>query len=162
MRTGDLSTKAKYRKIFSDVSDLLDQGTIPVKMSEYSYKLIQQTDWFTIKEQRQKNAQKLIEIFKRNSINLVQDKSGLCDLYVAFTVSNRDKIQSILSQKGIFNTVIWPLRKEQQEACNVAEKTCSTMLAAPCDQRYTIADMEYIGEEIARVINEEKNNDSWC
>ena len=59
-KCGDISLKNHYRQIFSSVSNLLDEGTVPVKMSEYSFRLIQATDWSKIKNIRRKNAQELI------------------------------------------------------------------------------------------------------
>ena len=79
---------------------------------------------------------------------------GLSDLYVSFTVLNRDEVQRRLSAEGIFNTIIWPLSEQQKEACKVAKYTEENMLAAPCDQRYTVEDMKTIGAEIVRVIDD--------
>lgn len=153
-RSGDIALKKEYRKIFSSVSKLLDDGMVPVKMSKYSLEIIKATDWSKIKNVRKQNAQELIDALNSLPVGLIQSRSGLSDLYVAFTTNNRDEIQTKLSSKGIYNTIIWPLSKEQIEICDVAAATHNTMLAAPCDQRYTVSDMKFIGDEIARVLNE--------
>ena len=80
-------------------------------------------------------------------IKFIQEKSGRSDLYVAFTVSNRDVIQRKLACMGIFNTIIWPLTEEQKLVCDTARYTEKSMLAAPCDQRYTAEDMKFIGKK---------------
>ena len=151
---GDEAIKTEYRKIFSTVSAIMDQDE-PSGMSEYSYALANATDWNNIKAIRRRNADALISVLKSSPlITFIQNKSGLSDLYVAFTVPNRDEIQRRLSSMGIFNTIIWPLKDEQKSECVVAKKTEEQMLAAPCDQRYTASDMEYIGTEIVRVIED--------
>lgn len=159
-KTGDESLKTEYRRIFSEVSDLLDNGKTPIRMSDYSFNIVTNADWTAIKKQRRQNAECLINIFKNADIELIQYDIDKSNLYVPFKVKMREKIQGRLSPQGIFNTVIWPLRDEQINACEVANLTQSMMLAAPCDQRYSIEDMQYIGNEIARVIREEENNDS--
>ena len=149
---GDEMIKTEYRKIFSTVSDIMDLDE-PSSMSAYSYALAKDTDWEELRSVRQANAETLISVLQVSPyITFIQDKPGLSDLYVAFTVPKRDKIQRRLSKMGIFNTIIWPLTEEQKIMCSVAKYTEENMLAAPCDQRYTVDDMKYIGTEIVRII----------
>lgn len=154
LSAGDESIKCEYRKIFSTVSEILDGDKLPSRMSKYSYELLRKTDWNKIKKQREHNASILCDTLVSGKIDLIQNYVGYSDLYVAFYVPNRDCIQKKLSELGIFNTIIWPISKEQREVCCVAKETVDTMLAAPCDQRYTEEDMKYIGNEIVRIVNE--------
>ena len=62
----------------------------------------------------------------------------------------RDEVQKKLSERGIFCTIIWPLTDKQKALCDVARFTEENMLAAPCDQRYSVDDIEFIGKEIVR------------
>ena len=153
-RTGDEIIKSKYRKIFSTVSDIMDVDKNPSGMSAYSFEIAKRTDWDTVRKQRKENAEALISILKNAPVNIIQDQTGLSDLYVAFLLEHRDQKQSKLSSMGIFNTIIWPLTDEQKEICEVTKYTEEHMLAAPCDQRYSVDDMVYIGNEIVRIINE--------
>ncbi len=151
LQCGDENLKTEYRKIFSEVSDIMEKDE-PSAISAYSYALAQRTDWDDIRSIRRKNAEMLMSLLQESSyISLIQDKPGFSDLYVAFTLKNRDVVQKRLSSEGIFNTIIWPISDEQKAACDVAKATEQTMLAAPCDQRYTVDDMYYIGKEIVRV-----------
>ena len=161
--TGDESIKTTYRQMFSAVSDILDADEKPVSMSAYAYALAQKTDWNEIRACRRENAKTLLNILKEcPTVRLIQEQPGKSDLYVAFAVNNRDKLQQELSKLGIFCTIIWPLSQSQINACPVARYSHEHMLAAPCDQRYSQDDMVYIGKEIVRLINEQENNDSWC
>lgn len=151
---GDENIKTEYRKIFSTVSELMDEDE-PSAMSAYAYSLAKQADWDWVRKTRQQNAEALISILSASPyIKFIQDSPGISDLYVPFTVPNRDEVQRKLSAEGIFNTIIWPLMDQQKEACKVAKHTEEQMLAAPCDQRYTAEDMKTIGAEIVRVITD--------
>lgn len=154
LQNGDESIKNKYRKIFSEVSAIMDKDE-PSSMSAYSYALAKNTDWENVRTIRKENAKALITILQTSPhITFIQKEAGFSDLYVAFTVKNRNEIQARLSRKGIFNTIIWPLSDEQRKACDVSKNTEEFMLAAPCDQRYTVEDMQHIGNEIVRVVND--------
>lgn len=157
LRIGDEAIKSEYRKIFSTVSQIIDNNIMPSRMSEYSYEIAKSSDWCAIRETRKKNAKALIEVLKSMHVSFIQEKCGESDLYVSFLIDDRDLIQRKLSQKGIFNTIIWPLSAEQKSVCNVAKFTEECMLAAPCDQRYTVENMKYIGGEICKVIKGQEN-----
>lgn len=152
---GDESIKETYRKLFSNVSLLLDKDDKPIKMTEYSFELSLNADWEKIKKTRRENAKILIDIFSNSkNITILNDNDKYSPIYLSVIVKNRDIVQSKLSRMGIFNTIIWPLRKEQKNICNTAKYIEENMLAVPCDQRYTKEDMLYIGEEIMRCIDE--------
>ena len=151
LKCGEEKIKTEFRKIFSEVSGIMDNDE-PSSMTAYSYALAQNTDWEELCSKRRENARVLISILRESSyITLIQEQPGLSDLYVAFTVDNRDEVQKRLSSEGIFNTIIWPISDDQKAACDVAKMTEQNMLAAPCDQRYTVDDMNYIGKEIVRI-----------
>jgi len=153
--TGDVSLKATYRKIFSTVSNIMDSDSMPARMSEYSYRIALLTDWDKIRKQRKENAETLIAILSQNPyVELIQNQTGLSDLYVPFMIPNRGAVQEILSQNGIFNTIIWPLCSKQRAICSIAKYTEEHMLAAPCDQRYNVMDMEYIGDKIDKTVRQ--------
>ncbi len=152
---GDASLKPEYRKIFSTVSDILDGAKKPAAMSAYAYELAKRTDWKQLRAVRRANAEALISVLSATPlISFIQKQPGMSDLYVPFTVPNRDEVQRRLSAEGIFNTIIWPLTEGQKDYCKTAKFTEENMLAAPCDQRYTVPDMLEIGKEIVRVIED--------
>ena len=155
LQTGDESVKIEYRKIFSSVSDIMDEDKKPSRMSAYSYKIANSADWNEIRIKRKKNAEVLIQELKKGEIQFIQEETGYSDLYVPFLVEKRNNKQSKLSVKGIFNTLIWPLSDKQKAVCQVAKYTEKHMLAAPCDQRYTPEDMMFIGSEILKSVKEE-------
>lgn len=151
---GDERIKIEYRRIFSSVSSIVDRDE-PSAMSAYSYELTRKTEWDVVRSTRRANARALLTVLQSSPyINFIQGKMGLSDLYVPFTVPNRDEVQRRLSAQGIYNTIIWPITDDQKSTCPVARFTEENMLAAPCDQRYTEKDMKYIGTKIVRVITD--------
>lgn len=152
LNSGDEKLKLQFRKVFSTVSEIMDDDE-PSAMSAYSFSLAKRTDWKSVRRRRRENADELISIISSSPfIKLIQDQSGCSDLYVAFAVSNRDEIQRKLATEGIFNTVIWPLTEKQRNSSLTAKEVEENMLAAPCDQRYTVEDMKYIGARIVKVV----------
>lgn len=152
LRTGDETIKTEYRKIFSTVTDMIDEEKLPGRMSQYSYERACQVNLTEVNEKRSRNARVLIEELK--GFTFVQDKAGLGDVYVAILIDNRDAVQKKLASMGIFCTIIWPLNDEQRAACEVAKYTEEHMLTIYCDQRHSVEDMKYIASCIRRVCNE--------
>lgn len=151
-KTGDELTKKTYRKVFSTITDSVDEDLLPGLMSQYSRELLKQVDFNLINEIRKKNASILIS--ELNGFDFVQKKTGLGDVYVAIFINNRDEIQRKLASKGIFCTIIWPLSDEQKEICRIAKYTEEHILTIYCDQRYTSEDMKYVAKCIRRICNE--------
>ncbi len=152
LKTGNEKLKTEFRRAFSTVSEVMDNDE-PSAMSAYSFSLAKRTDWEFVRRRRRENATELISILSSSPfINIIQNQSRCSDLYVAFTVSCRDEIQKQLAKEGIFNTVIWPLTEKQKNSSLVAKEVEKNMLAAPCDQRYTVEDMKYIGARIVKVV----------
>lgn len=155
LETGNYDLKPMFRGIFSTVSNIIDQDKNPSMMSMYSYKLINNCDFASLFEVRKDNANALINVLRAcPDIKVLQPNDKVSNLYVPFVIKNRDKKQDKLNKLGIFNTIIWPLSDEQKSICKNAKYIEEHMLAAPCDQRYTVEDMKYIGQEILRIINE--------
>lgn len=151
LQSGDESIKNEYRKIFSTVTDMIDEEKLPGLMSQYAYERACHANLKEVYEERSRNAQILIDELK--GFTLVQDKVGLGDVYVAILISNRNVVQKKLASMGIFCTIIWPLNDEQRAACEVAKYTEEHILAVYCDQRHSIEDMKYIASCIRRVCN---------
>ncbi len=149
---GDENIKAEYRKIFSTVTDMIDNEKLPGLMSGYAYEKACMIDLKKVNNIRQRNAEILIE--ELNDFSFVQDKSGYGHVYVAVLIDNRDVIQRKLASLGIFCTIIWPLNEEQKSTCEVAKYTEEHILTIYCDQRYSVEDIEYIASCIRRVCNE--------
>lgn len=151
LQTGDEAIKIEYRKIFSTVTEMIDEEKLPGLMSQYAYEKACYANLGEVNEVRSRNAQILIDELK--GFTFVQDKTGFGDVYVAVLIENRDEVQKKLALMGIFSTIIWPLNDRQRVACEVAKYTEEHMLTIYCDQRHNIEDMKYIASCVRRVCN---------
>lgn len=157
LRTGNEEIKAVYRKIFSTVTEMIDNDRLPGLMSQYSYERVVNADIKSIKAAHQQNAKILID--ELQGCTFIQDKAGLGDIYVGILVYNRDELQKKLASIGVFCTIIWPLNEKQRLSCEIAKYTEKHMLAIYCDQRYSVEDMKYVAACIRRFYHEKKDND---
>lgn len=67
-------------------------------------------------------------------------------------MDNRDELQSVLAQKGLYAPVLWPLCDEARRVCPVSAQMSDKMLSIPIDQRYDYDDMEDIAQIITDTI----------
>lgn len=155
LKTGKIELKPIFRKIFSNVAQIIDNDALPGKMSNYSFEILRKADFKEIKRIRERNYNVLLDILSKESkIYILQPDCQKSNLYFPIIIENRDFVQNNLSKIGIYNTIIWPLRDEQKKVCETAKYVEEHMLAVSCDQRYSIEDMKHIAYEIVRVINE--------
>lgn len=152
LQTGNEVLKCNYRKVFSTVTDIIDEERLPGLMSAYSYEILKKENLKMIDDIRCRNAEILIS--ELEGFEFVQNKAGLGDVYVAILIKNRDTVQKKLASIGIFCTIIWPLNDIQKAACKVAKYTEENILTIYCDQRYTIEDMKYVANCIRRICGE--------
>lgn len=148
---GDESLKIEYRKIFSNVTDIIDGEKLPGLMSQYAYERVREINLNEINRIRQRNAEILIH--ELEGFKFVQNKSGFGDVYVAVLIDDRDAVQRKLASMGVFCTIIWPLNEEQRSVCDVAKYTEEHMLTIYCDQRHDVEDIKYVASCIRRVCN---------
>lgn len=65
-------------------------------------------------------------------------------------VENRDAIQKLLAQKGVYAPVLWPASEQARKVCKVSAYVADQMLSLPIDQRYNYDDIE----DIAKIVLE--------
>ena len=59
-------------------------------------------------------------------------------------VENRDTVQRLLAQKGVYAPVLWPIDEKARKTCEVSAYVSDHMLSIPIDQRYNYDDIEDI------------------
>lgn len=65
---------------------------------------------------------------------------------------NRDGVQRVLAQNGIYAPVLWPISERASQVCSTAKRFAEQMLAIPIDQRYDYYDMEELGSRINNIL----------
>lgn len=153
---GDSKTKQAYREMLGAASDLLDESAEPFAMTQASEQLLAKLDMKKMYRRRQENARVLkAALAGVANLELITQSPERSTLYFPVLVKNQQKTQAALAQAGIYCPVLWPVPQEAAGVCPVAEYTAAHMLGVPCDHRYSPADMEYIAQQIVRVIHEQ-------
>ena len=110
-----------------------------------------------VRYRRNTNLKHLYEIIKDvEGIRFpFKEETSLDDAYfmLPVLVSNRDEVQRMFAEQGLYCQLLWPLSLEARKACKVAALMEREMLAIPIDQRYDYDDIEQIGHIINSVMS---------
>lgn len=154
LRTGNIEQKISFRKSLVEANNYIDNVKNLVKMTESSEEILKRINLSEIYKLRFKNTTLLFEKLKNiKSIKLLNTDSIKSTLYFPIIVSNQKEVQNKLAKENIYVPVIWPLPKEANGICRVADKIAEHILAIPCDHRYTRQDMEKIVEIVSNIMN---------
>lgn len=156
LRSGEADVKDRFRHMLGQASECLDESAQPYEMTAESLQMLGRLDFEKIYASRQANALALQKALGPGGENLrfITDTPEKSTLYFPVLVKEQEKVQRGLAEKGIYCPVIWPVPQQALGVCEVAEFTANHMLGVPCDQRYTPADMAYIGQKILEIVNE--------
>ncbi len=155
LSTGDAGMKERFRDEFERANELLEDADACCAMSPETRELLPHIDFAAVYNKRRLNVLALSE--------LVADIPGVLEavkcpersaLYYPIHVKNRNRLQSILAEQGVYCPVIWPIPAPAIGVCKTARTVAEHMLAIPCDQRYGPEDMEYIACTLRRSMNE--------
>ena len=135
-----------YLELFRRSEELLDDNTEPRLISDEYMSLIDSMDFEGMLSRRKRNTAALKELLapleKRDELKTLSPCPEEGCLYFPVLLDNRDAVQRHMAQRRIYCPVIWPLPEQVRGLCPVTEHTAAHMLAIPCDQRYSEADME--------------------
>ena len=119
----------------------------PLKlMSNITHKLLEDIDYNVVRKKREHNFAFLHNLFKGlNRINIVISEGPyMYPLYI----KNGDLIRKKLAMKKIYIPTLWPNVYDGYEF-----ELAHNLLPIPCDQRYSIDDMEIIYKEVIKCID---------
>lgn len=130
----------------------------PLKyMSEFTQNILGAIDYENVRQIRNRNYSFLeSELKNSNKLSLVvPDGAFAYPLYI----ENGMEIRKRVIKRNIYIPTLWPNVLENMSAESLEYKWAANILPLPCDQRYTIEDMEYIinclqeVKEFEKVIN---------
>lgn len=92
-----------------------------------------------------KSKTKFTPVFaKENSFEAVDSP-----LYFPIYAKNREELQNFLVNRGIYAPVLWPVGKENENHLSETDQEIyDQILALPIDQRYGLAEMQYIAQAL--------------
>jgi hypothetical protein len=146
LKFGDSKLKALFRQQLADANAYLENDKSIVSMSEKSYELLKNINFYKIYEVRKKNIETLhLRLMKLNNVKQIKELNiERVGLYYPVIFDDRDRVQRELAENAVFCPVIWPLPQSAKGICEISDYISNHMLALPCDQRYDESGMEYI------------------
>ena len=142
----DKSLKDNYRNYYKDAIDILFSDYTIREMSKLSYNYILNCKYEDIIRRRILNYDYLYNNIKNHKVRcLAKREKEYCPFMMVIVSENRDELLKYLIQQDIYCNIHWNL----EEATGETEKYLSQhMLSIPCDQRYTVQDMERIVQAV--------------
>lgn len=154
----DLQLKRRYKKLYLEAQELIDKDPTIYKMADLSKGLLNGYDLTWMKKRRIENFNflynNLCNRFKSlNPVFSSPVESNICPVYFPLYVDNREVFQFILSENDIYATIIWPKSKFITGLHENTEFIYNRIIGIPCDQRYSINDMQRVIEVITSHFN---------
>lgn len=148
LNNGIPSEKEEYRTVLATSNDYIDNIDHIAYIQEKSMNILSHIDLKRIYELRVKN----VNVLKQEIESLVTTCAN-STLYYPIHVGNRQgEVQRKLAEHSIYLPVIWPVPQEAKGVCSVADDVAQSMLAIPCDHRYSVKDMEKIVEVLKECV----------
>lgn len=125
--------------------------TEPIKkMSALTENLLRGIDYTYICDKRTENFKYLHEkLSAANKLKIQEVKGAFA--YPLWIEKGREVRKKLIEQK-IFVPILWPNVIDEMPTGSLEFELADNILPLPCDQRYTIKDMNYICESIFRII----------
>lgn len=149
--------KREILELNKKAEECLDADSRICAMSNFSKTQLRQMDYSEMFLTRNENAKYLLKsieaLEKVTATLLVKEESPL---YVPVFVEEREKLQYFLKERNIFAPVLWPIPDGLENVMNLeVQSIYEHLLALPCDQRYSLRDMERISKCL---LDYERNN----
>lgn len=140
-----------YYKYFKENDERFKKFTLKY-MSKLTHNILGAIDYEKVKSFRKKNYAYLNSKLKElNEINLISPEVAFAyPLYL----SQAEKVREKLIENKIYVPTLWPNVLEDMGDKSLEYKYAKNILPIPCDQRYSIKDMEYIVRIIAKILGE--------
>lgn len=137
--------KQDFRTLYLDSELLFEGGRTVANLPAIIVKLINDINVKTLKEQKIKNYNYLIDLIKaKNLLWNVENSRHICPLGLIMYLdsnSKRDAIKNHLISNNVYPAVLWPHQKE-----SLAADFSGRTLLIHCDGRYNADDMEFIAQ----------------
>lgn len=148
LNSGILTEKEQYRTTLAISNNFIDSIDHIADIQNESMKILSQIDMEKIYKLRRENVKVLKEGIK--AIKGIKSLIVNCEnstLYYPVCVNDkRGDIQRKMAEHSIYMPVIWPVPKDAEGICEVADCVGQSMLAIPCDHRYNLNDIKKIIE----------------
>ncbi|SUY45804.1 Predicted pyridoxal phosphate-dependent enzyme apparently involved in regulation of cell wall biogenesis [Clostridium putrefaciens] len=152
IKNGEKDLKVRCRKLLSEAEVSIELDDKIFEISPFSLSIINQMDFDYMKRKRRENFNILYNLIDRSIaipiVNKIMTEEECPFCFPIIVENNRTQMQEWLAKNGIYCPVLWPLPDEVCLNYEVSSHLSDNMLSIPCDQRYSVNDMEYIAKTI--------------
>lgn len=152
--TRDQEAKARFLSAIRACEHLIDEFTEVRPISDTAMRMLAQINGGEIAFARRENMRHLWSLLdgKVRLLPGLERSFGGAPFSCPILVEERDRVQRILAEAGVYAPVLWPLSVEARAVCPVSAYVADHMLSIPVDQRYGWDDMEDIAKRITACI----------
>ena len=117
-------------------------------MSAFGRNVLEYLDYECNFNRRHENSKYLFEQMRElEKVTPILEIEKEAPLYFPIYVDKREELQTLLRENQIFAPILWPVPEQVEQNMDEHVKFIfENMLALPCDQRYSLRDMEKIVE----------------
>lgn len=145
-------TAREYYPVFRRADASLDHAPIR-RVSPVTESLLRGIDYGEVQRQRETNFDVLMQLLgDQNEIAMKQVPRGA--FAYPFCCRNTGDARAKLAQRGVYIPTLWPNVLESADVSEWERRAAADVLPLPCDQRYSIADMRYLAEQVMDAIRE--------
>lgn len=135
---------------FIDIDEMFKEE--PIKnMSKLTHNILGAIDYEKIKYKREKNFSYLYKKFRNYNLLNLRNVEG--PFMYPLLVKDGDFIRKKLAKMGIYIPTLWPNVINESSINSIEYEYSMNILPLPCDQRYSIEDMEYLVEMVKRFLD---------
>lgn len=140
----------EFYSAYRDNEEVID--ALPLKlMSKTTHNLLRNVDYEADADIRERNFRCLHQ--NLGSVNRIDITLPVGPYMYPFYTENGAELRQRLQREKIYIPLLWPNVKEDLCSEDIEYQLANNILPLPCDQRYTVEDMEYMIEKIKRLEN---------
>lgn len=156
LKSGDPALKRDAQRLLHEAEALLDRDGAPAAISEPYRRTLLRLDLAEIGRVRQRNlgrlAERLEPLRRAGKLRFLSDRAAESGLYLPVLLEDRDTLKLAMWAQGVYHPVIWPEPEAAAGVCPVSRAVVDHMLALICDQRYSLADMDFLADRLIETI----------
>lgn len=139
-------TKKISIQLSKEADHISERNITAHKMSDVAYNLLQKENILENQIQRINNYtflfRNILETQKVKKVCQNIEEVTTAPLYFTVYTKNQKELQHLLAQDAIYAPVMWPVEDERVFINDEIKYIYNHLLAIPCDQRYTVGDMQ--------------------
>lgn len=122
-----------------------------LKMSKLTESIMGNLDYKKNRLKRTQNAKKLHHILRKKNLNQVRIPKGM--FMYPMVCEDGEKVRQKLILDKIYVPKLWNEVEEKKGFLNIFEiELCKNLVCLPCDQRYTMQEIEFIANKVLETI----------